>query len=60
MPEKIEVDVTDLPTGPFRAKDVTPPEGCELLEDGHLTVLTISRPRGAVATAEGEGAAPAA
>jgi large subunit ribosomal protein L25 len=65
IPEKIEVDVTELGTGPFRAKEVNTPEGCELLEDGHLTVLTISRPRGTVA-AEGEGgeagagAAPAA
>ena len=60
VPEKIVVDVTELGTGPFRAKEVTTPEGCELLEDGHLTVLTISRPRGQVA-AEGEGGeAPAA
>jgi large subunit ribosomal protein L25 len=59
IPEKIEVDVTDLGTGPFRAKQVQTPEGCELLEDGHLTVLTISRPRGAVTEAEGEGAAAA-
>lgn len=56
VPEKIEVDVTDLGTGPFRAKEVSTPEGCELLEDGHLTVLTISRPRGQVTAAEGEGA----
>jgi len=46
VPEKLEVDVTNLEPGPFRAKDVPMPEGCSLVEDGHTTVLTISRPRG--------------
>lgn len=52
VPEKLAVDVTNLEPGPFRAQNVPMPEGCELLEDGHTTVLTISRPRGA-AGAEG-------
>lgn len=61
IPEKIEVDVTELGTGPFRAKEVNTPEGCELLEDGHLTVLTISRPRGTLEEEGAEGGdAPAA
>lgn len=57
IPEIITVDVTDLGQGAFRAKDVPMPAGCELVEDGHLTVLTISRPRGAAGEGEGEAAA---
>lgn len=59
VPEKIEVDVTDLEQGAFRAKDLPMPEGCALAEAEHLTVLTVSRPRADRDEAV-EGAAPAA
>lgn len=47
IPEKIELDTTEFDIGVYRAKQVTMPEGVELVDDGHLTVVTISRGRGA-------------
>ena len=58
VPEHISVDVTEFETGAFRAKQVAMPDGCELLEDGHLTVLTISRARGDVEEVDEAAAAP--
>lgn len=54
IPEKIELDTTEFDIGVYRAKDVPMPQGAELVDDGHLTVVTISRGRGAAA-GEGEG-----
>ncbi len=60
IPVGIEVDVTDIGKGAFRAKQVTLPQGCELAMEGHITVLTVSTPRGQKAettATEGEEAA---
>lgn len=54
IPVKIELDTTEFEIGVYRAKDVPMPEGVELVTDGHLTVVTLSRGRGAAA--EGEAA----
>ncbi len=55
IPVAIEVDVTDLEKGAFRASQLNLPEGCELAVDGHVTVLTLSTPRGQkTGAAEGE------
>lgn len=55
IPTVIKFDTTPLDFGVHRVKAVPMPEGVELLEDPTLTVLTISRPRGAAET-EGEEA----
>lgn len=47
IPERIEMDTTSFEIGVYRAKEVSMPEGSELLDDGQLTVVTISRGRGA-------------
>ncbi len=60
IPEKIDHDITDSPVGPTRAKELNMPAGCTLLEQADLTVLTISRPRGAATTDAAEGEAPKA
>lgn len=57
IPTVIELDTTEFDYGVHRAKDVTMPEGVELLEDPTLTVVTISRPRGTVEGEEGAAAA---
>lgn len=69
IPEVIEHDITNAGMGPTRASELKMPEGCTLIEDGELTVLTLSRVRikedptldaaPAAGGAEG-GAAPAA
>jgi large subunit ribosomal protein L25 len=63
IPVSIDLDSTSLDWGAHRASIVDVPEGVELLDDQHLTVLTISRPRGTAAEtdeAATEAAAPAA
>lgn len=55
IPEKIELDTTEFEIGVYRAKDVPMPQGVELVDDGHLTVVTISRGRGAAAEGEAAG-----
>ena len=59
IPAAIVVDTVTLGYGAFRAADVPLPEGCELTDDPHNTVLTVKQPRGTrTATAtEGEEAA---
>jgi large subunit ribosomal protein L25 len=59
IPEQVVVDITELGQGTFRAEQVEMPAGCELVEDGHLTVMTIAQPRGSAVETE-EGAEPAA
>lgn len=53
IPECIELDTTSFGIGVYRAKDVTMPEGTELVDDAQLTVVTISRGRGAGADEQG-------
>ena len=65
IPEKIQVDTTELGRGAFRASDVPMPDSVILIETGDATIFTISQPRGEdeEEEAEGEGgetAAPAA
>lgn len=55
IPERIEMDTTSFNIGVYRAKEVTMPEGSELVDDGQLTVVTISRGRGAATEEEAEG-----
>lgn len=55
IPTVIQLDTTNLDYGVHRAKSVPVPEGVELLEDPMLTVVTISRPRGAAAESEAAG-----
>lgn len=55
IPERIEMDTTSFEIGVYRAKEVTMPEGAELLDDGQLTVVTISRGRGAATEEEAAG-----
>lgn len=52
IPERIDLDTTTFDIGVYRAKQVPMPEGVTLVDDGHLTVVTISRGRGG---AESEG-----
>ncbi|SEJ36402.1 50S ribosomal protein L25/general stress protein Ctc [Demequina mangrovi] len=48
LPEALEVSIEGLVEGSvIHAKDVTLPEGAELVTDGDVTVVTISVPRGA-------------
>ena len=48
LPESLEVSIEGLEEGAVvHAKDVTLPEGAELVTDGDITVVTISVPRGA-------------
>jgi len=54
IPERIEMDTTSFNIGVYRAKEVTMPEGSELVDDGQLTVVTISRGRGAATEEEAE------
>jgi large subunit ribosomal protein L25 len=46
IPAAIEIDVTELGKGAFRAGSVVLPEGCELAVDARTTILTVSTPRG--------------
>jgi large subunit ribosomal protein L25 len=61
IPDSIEVDVTPLgPHDYFRVKDLTPPEGVEVLDDPERVVVgvTIARAEVADATAEAAVAEP--
>ena len=57
IPEKITYDITDVSLGAYRAKSIELPEGVSLVDDGHVTVFTVARGRGAAAatTEEAEG-----
>lgn len=59
IPAAIVVDTVNLEYGAFRASDVTMPDGCELIDDGNNTVLTVKQPRGST-DEEDEAAAAAA
>lgn len=58
IPEKIVVDITDLPFGSTHTKDIVLPEGATLAEKPRVVVLTIKKPRGA-AKEDTTAAAPA-
>lgn len=74
VPEKIEIDVTEVGQGAVRAKAVPMPSGVDLLEDPNTTVITVGRAKAIVeeevapaaaaaapaAAAGAKGAAPAA
>lgn len=48
LPESLEVSIEGLEEGAvIHAKDLTLPEGAELVTDGDITIVTISVPRGA-------------
>jgi large subunit ribosomal protein L25 len=48
VPEKIEIDVTDIGQGAVRASAVPMPAGIDLLEDPNLTVITVGRAKSAL------------
>jgi large subunit ribosomal protein L25 len=58
VPEKIVLDTTEAEVGVIRAKNVTMPAGCTLLNEAEQPVLSIRMPRGEKA-AEEPAAAPA-
>lgn len=46
IPEAIEVDISDLEIGYFvKVKDITPPEGVEILEDPETVIALVSAER---------------
>jgi large subunit ribosomal protein L25 len=57
IPEKVQVDTTELGRGAFRAKDVPMPGGVTLVETENTTIFTISQPRGEDEEDEAEGGA---
>lgn len=56
IPERIEIDITDLEFGSTHAENVALPQGVVNAEKAKVVVLTIKRPRGQKAEGE-EGAA---
>jgi large subunit ribosomal protein L25 len=60
IPEKIEIDVTDIGQGAVRASAVPMPSGIDLLEDPNNTVITVGRAKSAMEDEPAPAAAAAA